>query len=178
MRLPGWKALQAEGTAGALREEQAWPSASEKVKVESELDRRGKMISETKQETEVMKSHQGQWRALRGGLMQRGSHCELWRPGTAWWFGQGCNVSWLSLYQGHIAPGRESGGARVEAGGFQKGLAQRIWWWLQPHGISKRVRVDVLCAHFEDGINRGKTRYFLGVTDSEEGHQWVLKSTV
>jgi hypothetical protein len=60
MRLPGWKALQAEGTAGALREEQAWPSASEKVKVESELDRRGKMISETKQETEVMKSHQGQ----------------------------------------------------------------------------------------------------------------------
>ena len=60
MRLPGWKALQAEGTAGALREEQAWPSASEKVKVESELDRRGKMKSETKQETEVMKSHQGQ----------------------------------------------------------------------------------------------------------------------
>ena len=46
MRLPGWKALQAEGTAGAIREEQAWPSASEKVKVESELDRGGKMISE------------------------------------------------------------------------------------------------------------------------------------
>ena len=59
MRLPGWKALQAEGTAGALREDQAWPSASE-VKVESELDRGVKMISETKQETEVMKSHQGQ----------------------------------------------------------------------------------------------------------------------
>lgn len=38
--------------------------------------------------------------------------------------------------------------------------------------------MDVLCAHFEDGVNRGKTRYFLGVTDSEEGHQSVLKSSV
>ena len=67
------------------------------------------------------KNHRGQWGALRwGALMQRGSHCELWRPGTAWWFGQGCNVSWLSLYQGHCAPGRESGGAGVEAGGFQR----------------------------------------------------------
>lgn len=36
----------------------------------------------------------------------------------------------------------------------------------------------MLCAHFKYGVNRGKTSYFLGVTDSEYGHQWVLKSTV
>lgn len=35
-----------------------------------------------------------------------------------------------------------------------------------------------LRAHFEDRAKREKTEYFLGVTDSEEDHQWILRSAV